>query len=198
MTHRFVPAALLFVFLCAGAAEAQTPSSCIAVPLPSLRGADGDTTELATSLRDMVSSFLTGPSVRVVTLDARLAQHAMEEARQKTCASVLTLTFTRKRSGGNGGLGRVLGSAAGAAAWHVPYSGAASAAARSAAAAAADLATHTRAKDEWTLEYKLVAVEGSKTLESGSEKQKAGSDGEDVVTPLIEKMAGEVVTAVTK
>ena len=199
MTRRLIFAAFVFAIVCVAApAAAQTEAHCVAVPLPSLRGAEGDTTQLATSIREMVSSYLTGPSVRVVPLDARLAIHAVEEAKQKACPTVLTVTLTRKRSGGGGGLGRVLGSAAGAAAWHVPYTGAASAAARSAAAAAADLASNTRAKDEWTLEYRLVATEGAKTLRSGDEKKKARSDGEDVVTPLVETMATEVVGAIAK
>ena len=175
----------------------QTPSHCIAVPLPSLRGAEGDTSALATSVREIVSTFLTSPSVKIVPLEARLAQPALDEARQKSCETVLTLTLTRKRSGG-GGMGRVVGSAAGAAAWHVPYTGAASAAARGAAAAASDLAANTQAKDEWSLEYRLAPTAGAKALASGNEKLKANSDGEDVVTPLVERMATAVYAAVVK
>ena len=198
MTRRLVLFTMTLGSLFVGTtAHAQTEPRCVAISLPSLRGAEGDTTELATALRDMATSYLTGPSVRVVNLDARLPQPALDEARQKSCGTLLTLILTRKRSGG-GGFGRVLGSAAGAAAWHVPYSGAASAAARSAAAAAADLASNTRAKDEWSLEYRLVSTEGTRALASGNDKKKADSDGEDVVTPLVEKMAGDVYTAITK
>ena len=189
--------AILFCGTPAAAQEPAPPSHCVAVPLPSLRGAEGDTTELAKALREMVTGFLTGPSMRVVPLDARLPQLALEEARQKSCATVLTLTLTRKRSGG-GGLGRVLGSAASTASWYVPYHGAATVAARTAAAAAADIAANTRAKDEWSLEYRLVPAEGAKTLRQGTEKKKADSDGEDVVTPLVEKMATAVVEVIAK
>ena len=202
MTSRLLPfivTVTLALVLTASRTDAQTPSPghCIGVPLPSLRGAEGDTSALATSVREIVSTFLTGPSIRIVPLDARLAQPALDEARQKSCETVLTLTLTRKRSGG-GGVGRVVGSAAGAAAWHVPYSGAASAAARGAAAAASDLAANTQAKDEWALEYRLAPTQGTKPLSSGTEKLKANSDGEDVVTPLVEKMATAVYAAVTK
>lgn len=191
-------AALTLAVLCvASPLGAQTSSDiCIAIPQPSLRGADGNTAELATSLRDLVSSFLAGPSLRVVSLEARLPQHAAEEARQKDCGTVLTMTFTRKRS--SGGLGRAIGSAAGAAAWHVPYGGAAGAAARSAAVAASNIASNTRAKDEWSLEYRLVSVADGKSLRSGKEKKKADSDGEDVVTPLVEQMAIAVASSVVK
>ena len=202
MTSRLLPfivTVTLALVLTASRTDAQTasPGHCIGVPLPSLRGAEGDTSALAASVREIVSTFLTGPSIRIVPLDARLAQPALDEARQKSCETVLTLTLTRKRSGG-GGMGRVVGSAAGAAAWHVPYTGAASAAARGAAAAASDLAANTQAKDEWSLEYRLAPTEGTKIKSSGTEKLKANSDGEDVVTPLVERMATAVYAAVVK
>jgi hypothetical protein len=49
-------------------------------------------------VRDLLTSFLTGPSMQVVPIDARLASQAIEEARQKTCGRVLTAALTRKRS----------------------------------------------------------------------------------------------------
>ena len=200
MIRRSCVAAVALAILCsASAPDAQTaPQNCVAIPVPSLRGVDGDATELATSVRELADSFLAGPSLRVVPLEARLAVHAVEEARQKECGTLLVITLTRKRSGGGGGLGRVLGSAANAAAYHTPYGGAAAAAARSAAVAAANIASNTRAKDEWTLEYRLTSVGDGKALRSGSRKKKADADGEDVVTPLAEQMATEVVTAIIK
>lgn len=180
-------AAALFVPTAAGA-----ETTCIALPLPSVRGADGNATELATSLRDLVSSYLTGPSLRTVLLDARLADQALEEARQKNCPTVLSITLTRKKSGG-GAFGRALGDAAGAAAWHLPHgSSAASSAARGAAmagsAAASSLASNTRARDELQVEYRL-SSDGRRALHEGRDSQKAASDGEDLVTPLVERMA---------
>jgi hypothetical protein len=174
---------------------------CVALPLPSLRGADGSSTDLATALRDLVSSFLTGPSLRTVALDARLAEHAEEEARQKDCATVLTITLTRKKSGG-GKFGRVLGDAAGAAAWHMPYGAtAATTAARSAAivgaTAASSMAQNTRAKDELQIEYRLSVGEQTASRD-GKDSAKAKADGEDLVTPLVERMATIVSAAVTK
>ena len=182
-----------------------TPSSsptskCIALPLPSLRGAEGSSTELATALRDLVSTFLTGPSLRTISLDARLTEQAIEEARQKTCDSLLTITLTRKRSSG-GGFGRVLGDAAGAAAWHMPY-GAMATAARSVAiagsTAVSSMASNTRAKDELQLEYRLLSGTGTQpVLRDGKDSAKAKADGEDLLTPLVERMA-TVIAAESK
>lgn len=179
-------------------AYAQTSTPCVAIPLPTLRGADSAAPELAGGLRDLTSSFLKGPSRRTVALEARLADQAQEEARGQDCGSVLTITLTRKRGGG--GLGRALGDAAGAAAWHLPYGGstAKSTAIRSAAiagtAATSTMASNTRAKDEMQIEYRLASNAGA-TLREGKDRAKASADGEDLVTPLVERMAGVVAAA---
>ena len=209
---RFVSALLVVVPLCwsaaARAATEPTQSSepkpistrCIALPLPTLRGAEGSATDLATGVRDLVSSFLTGPSLRTVVLGARLAELAAEEAREKDCGAVLTIALTRRRSGG-GGLGRMLGDAAGAAAWHLPYGGSAakSTAIRSAAIAGSSavsrIAANTRARDEMQIEYRLSSDDRT-TLREGKDRAKATADGEDLMTPLIERMAAAIVAAV--
>ena len=175
-------------------------AGCVAMPLPSLRGADGSAPELAAGLRSLVSSFLTGPSLRTVPLEARLPDQAVEEARQKGCPIVLSVTWTRKRSG-SGGLGRVLGQAADATAWRLPYgSSAGTIAARSAAiagaSAASNIASNVRAKDEMELEYRLVS--GTTSMHDGRDRAKAKSDGEDLVTPLAERMAMAVAGALPR
>jgi hypothetical protein len=212
---RLVPSRSVAIAVCAlltipaGRAAAQTaappPSSarCVALPLPTLRGADGSATELASGLRDLVSSFLKGPSIRTVPLEARLVEQAAEEAREQGCGTMLTITLSRKKRGGSGGLGRLLSDAAGAAAWNLPYGGSAarSTAVRSAAiagtAAAATLASNTTAKDELQIEYRLSASTGA-AIHAGQDRAKARADGEDLVTPLVERMAGAVAAALPR
>jgi hypothetical protein len=65
--------------------------------------------ELSTTSRDLIASFLAGPSSRTIALGSRIMENAIEEAREKR--RVLLVTLTRKRSTG-GGFGRVLGEAA--------------------------------------------------------------------------------------
>jgi len=185
---------------------AATPASaptCIAIVLPSAKGIDGDATEFATSLRDLFVSYLTGPSLRAITLEARLASQAIEEARQKECGHVLLTSITRKRDDGSG-WGRALGHAAGTAAWYgVPYGGgAASAAARGAAVAGAHaistMAGTTRAKDEVTLEYRFGPVDGAMRASPKTEKAKAKNNGEDLLTPLVEKASESVAATILR
>ena len=172
---------------------------CVALVLPSVTGVEGSATATATGIRDLFSSYLTGPSIRSIALEARLPSQAAEEARLKGCTNVLTTTLTFKRRGGGSGVAQALGRAASAAAWHVPYAGTASgAAARSAAIsgaeAAASIAGSTQEKDEVALDYKLTLAGGR--ILTKSDKAKAQSSGEDLITRLVERASEAVLTAV--
>ena len=180
----------------------QTPTACIAIVLPSVRGIEGNATEMGSVVRQLFESYLKGPSLQAVELEARLASQATAEARQKECGHVLTATLTRRR-GGSGVLGKVLGGAAGSAAWHIPGgatvgSALARGAAWGAAQAVASLASTTRAKDELRLEYRLSSAAGATELGPKTDTLKAKVDGEDLLTPLVEKAAEAIVAAVVK
>jgi hypothetical protein len=64
-------------------------------------------------------------------------------------------------------------------------------------AAASTIASNTRAKDELQIEYRLASVNGA-VLTEGKDQAKASADGEDLVTPLVERMAGAVVAVVPR
>lgn len=192
----------------AGTAREAAPlqpgnQACIAIVLPSVHGVDGSATDVAGSLRELFMSYLTGPSLRAIALEARLASQAVEEARQKGCEHILISTVTRKRDTG-GGLGRVLGQAAGTAAWHaVPYGGGAGAAAARGAAIAggqaiSTMAATTRAKDEVRLDYRFGTVDTAVRATPRHDKLKARADGEDVLTPLVERAAEAIAATVVK
>ena len=53
--------------------------ACVAIVLPSATGVEGDALAFSTSLRDLFASYLTGPSVRAINLEARLASLAFED-----------------------------------------------------------------------------------------------------------------------
>ncbi len=180
------------------AVAAQPAPACIGVIMPAVKGGDGSATDAAIAAQQAFVSFLSGPSLKVMPLEARLTAHGLEEARLKGCERVLIVSLTRKTGGGGGSrLGRIVGQAGSTAAWHLPGGSAGAAAARTAAAAGSqavqDLASGTRAKDEMRVEWKLVAGESGKQVGSGSEKAKAESDGEDLLTPLVYKIAEVIV-----
>jgi hypothetical protein len=68
--------------------------------------------------------------------------------------------------------------------------------AQTAITSAANVSSNTKAKDTITLEYSLVSTEGGAVKNSDSMKAKAKSDGEDVLSPMFEKMAEAVLVAV--
>jgi hypothetical protein len=183
------------------APAADAGGACVALVMPSATGIDGDATAFASSMRDLFASYLSGPSLRAVNLESRLASQAIEEARQKECDHVLLTKIARKRDAG-GGWGRALGQAAGTAAYYgIPYGvGVGAAVARGAAVAGAHaistLAATTRAKDEVTLEFRLGTVDTVLRASPRAQKAKAKSDGEDLLTPLVEKASESIAASV--
>lgn len=93
----------------------------------------------------------------------------------------------------------MVGQAGTTAAWSLPGGGVGSAVARGAAVAAsqtaAELAVSTKAKDEMRLEYRLAQTDGGPTFGPRTETAKAKVDGEDLLTPLVERVAEAVAAA---
>ena len=185
--------------------EASPPpagAACVAIVLPSVTGAAGNATDLATAVRDLFVSYLTGPTINAVPLESRLPSQAVLEARQKECGHVVIPSVVRKRKEGSK-WGSALGNAAGTAAWHVPYGGTAGAAAAragavAAAQTAATLAADTRAKDEIELAYRVGTPDTVVQAKAVTSKAKARNDGEDLLTPLIERAAEGIAAVATK
>jgi hypothetical protein len=186
------------------AADVSAPptAACIAIVLPSVQGIDGSAGDVSGALRQLLTSYLTGPSLKAVALEARLQSQAVEEARQKGCGHILTTTLTRKRARG-GLLGKALGQAAGTAAWYVPgVASTGGAMARGAVIAGAQavstVASSTKAKDEMRLDYGFSSLDEASKVTPVTLKAKAATDGEDLLTPLAEKTAEAVAAAVSK
>jgi len=178
------------------------PSTCIAFVLPSVQGVEGDATAVGTSLRELFASFLRGPSMQVVLLEARLAAHAVEEARLKDCAHVLSVMVTRRRAGSGGStFGQIVGQAGSSAAWGLPMGGVGAAVARGATVATtqaiSELAASTRSRDEIRLDYRVTSLDGRITVGPRMDRAKAKSDGEDLLTPMVER-AAEAIAAASK
>jgi hypothetical protein len=171
----------------------------IGLVLPTVQVTAGDAAQTAEAVRNSFASHLNAPGVEVVTLNAASAS----EARQKQCDYMLSVSMTVKKGGGGSMFGRSIGNIAGAAAGHIPGgSTAGSAAARSATIAgvytAATIAGNTKAKDELTLEYRVDYAERPSTLLADTAKAKAKADGEDILTPQVEKASQAILAAVRK
>ncbi len=206
MTWRkvFAAAAMLMLFSVPGMAAAQDPQpaplACVAIVMPSFEGAEGNATQMATAVRDLFASYLTGPSMRAVALDARLPSQAAEEARQKQCRHLLVVKLTQKHHG-RSVLGNAVAQAAGTAAWYIPGGGAAGAVVRGTAAGAAQavsvIADSTHAKDEVQMQYSLTGSSDGSALLAKTDKAQAHADHEDLLTPLVERAATAIAAAVS-
>lgn len=183
------------------ATDARSTDVCLAVVQPLVTGVEGQADEVASAVRNLFVSFLTGPSMKAIPLEARLASQANEEARQKNCPQVLTMTLEEKHHGDHHKF-KAITQAAGNAAGYVPYTGMASHVGVGAAVvgteAVASAASTTRAHDEMTLNYSVASADGKTILPRKSDKAKANSDGEDLITPLVAKAAEVIAAAVGK
>lgn len=180
-------------------ARAQNPA-CVALTLPSVQGVDGPAANYGAGVRDLFASYLTGPSIKTITLEARLPSQAALEARQKECGQVLLASVTRKRSDGK--KGGILGQAAGVAVMRTPLGGGVAGAVASGATWAGGEAIYrfssqVRAKDEIELSYRLGPPDAVEAARPVTSKAKAKTDGEDVLTPLVEKAATAIVASAT-
>ena len=157
------------------------------------------------AVRETFTSFLTGPTLVVQPLTARLQSQVREEAKLNGCQFLLlpSVKHARKSGGGRGLLGQVASGAVQQGAWSVGSSAGtvgrvvAGAATGAVSIAAYDYAASSRNKDELTLSCRLEAASGAVLLEK-SEKRKAASDGEDLLTPLVQHAAEAVANAASR
>jgi hypothetical protein len=122
---------------------------------------------------------------------------AAEEAKQKGCAPLLITTIQRK-PGSSSKFIKAMGQAASATSWNLPYGGsAASAVARAGTSAGlqtvSSLAQSTKARDEVSIEYRLVSADGRVQFGPKTERRTAKADGEDLLTPIVAHMAENIV-----
>ncbi|HEX9962840.1 MAG TPA: hypothetical protein VGB00_18050 [Pyrinomonadaceae bacterium] len=135
--------------------------------------------QMAASIREIIGARFKGSGVEIIALDARLPQAIINEAVEKSCFYVLQTTVSRKRSGAKlNSLSPV--TSLSASAQTVLYT-------------AADLASTTKSKDEFTFEYSLISIDDNAVKAKNSFTTKAKADGEDILSPVIEKMMQAVL-----
>lgn len=174
----------------------------IVMPKASFTTEGVDNNQMALGIREAVAGYFQGTEVEIVALEARIPQALASEAKEKGCAYILNVAVSQKKGGG--GFGKMFATVAPIVSSVVPMAGVAggvagqvaSSVAQTAVMSAANMSSNTKAKDTITLEYSLNAVEGGAVKVSNSAKAKAKSDGEDVLSPMMEKMAESVLVAV--
>jgi hypothetical protein len=152
----------------------------------------------------MINQYLNGPSEEIIALSALLSSQIDAEAKVKECDYVLYSTISEKM-GGSGAAGFLR--KASPMASMIPLAGLAggravamggAVAGTAAAGAAASAASTVRAKSEVTFDYKLMVPGNDTPVLANTEKAKAKEDGEDVISPIIERAATAILAEVAK
>lgn len=172
--------------------------------------------DYSTPIRNAEVALMNGPAVEIAALDSHIAMQLQAEAQQKQCDYILYSRVTVKHSSG-GGFGKFMKMAAPVAsmtplgAMGRGVGGAVAAQAAGAAASAAAMSAQQQAmnqlsgfngqiksKDDVTVQYQLVATGQTPPVQQNSLQGKAKSDGEDVLTPLLQQAATSILTEVSK
>jgi hypothetical protein len=158
--------------------------------------------DLSAAVQNTLMQYLKVPNVEVITLDARLSSAIDSEAKQKECDYVLFINASHKKGGGGGfGMfGKVLAPAIGATG--IGHTGStagniAGQVATQSIVSAGNASANVKSKDEITLDVKMQQPGGAAVL-TKQVKKKASSNGEDIITPLVEQIAQAVVDTAGK
>ena len=156
--------------------------------------------DLSAAVRNTLAQRLNSPNIEVVVIQAESLGGIDTEARQKECDYLIRSTVSHKKGGGGfGGFGSVLGSAIANTVGHSGNTAAniAGQVAAEAVITAASVSAGVKAKDEVSLDLKLNTIDGSPVL-AKAYKAKAKSNGEDIISQVVEQAAQAVMSAVTK
>ena len=159
--------------------------------------------DLSSAVQNTLTSYLKMPNVEVIPLEARLASALQSEAQEKECDFVINTTVSHKKGGG-GGFGSMFGSALGSAVGSVGIGHTGSAVgnvvgqvATHAIVSAATVSSQMKAKDEITLDMKLNNAAGESAL-AKVYKAKAKSNGEDIISGVVEQAATAIAATLGK
>ena len=178
--------------------------SVVRIGLPTVKtGAVGEgisAQELAAAIQNSLGEYLKGTKVELVPLDAKLASTIETEAREKQCDFVLYAQISHKKGGG-GGFGKMFSQIAPMMTSVVPGAGGmggaiAGSVVSTAVTTAATASANVKPKDELTLDIKL--QNGAAIALAKQYKAKAKSDGEDIISPMIEQAAQAILDAAAK
>ena len=171
-------------------------------------GQDDSGQEASEAIRGQWISILTGPTVEVVAIEAKIPLQINIEAEQKGCDFVLYTSLSKKTK--TGIFGNLINAVVPVLTNRIPKGenvdpngSYINTTQQTVTQAGTDIASNliaakTGAKDVITLDFNLIAVNGMTPTLKNSLKTKAKSDGEDVLSPLIEKAAEEVLQAAMK
>ncbi len=159
--------------------------------------------DLSAAIQNSLSSYLKGTKVEIIPLEAKLASAQADEAKQKECDYILTATASHKKGGGGGfgGFGKMLGSVVSQTG--IGHTGSAvgniaGQMATTAIVSATSLSGSVKSKDELTLDLAIVSAANNSSVFVKQFKAKAKSNGDDIISTVVEQAAQAIVDTVGK
>jgi hypothetical protein len=172
--------------------------------------------DFSTPIRNVEVALMSGPAVEIAGLESHVPMQLQAEAQQKQCDYIMySGVIVKHSSGGSFGKFMKIGQTAASLnpAVMMTKSVGSIVAAQGAAAAASQIAAQQmqqqavsqlagfngqiKSKDDVTVQYQLVATGQNTPLLQNTLQGKAKSDGEDVLTPLLQQTANAVLTQVS-
>jgi len=153
--------------------------------------------ELSAAIQNTLAEYLKGPKIEIVRIEAKLPSAIDAEAKEKECDYVIYTNVSHKKGGGGFGMFSKIAPVVGGI---LPSTGATNTVAGSVATqsvyTAANVSGNIKSKDEITLDVKVNTPGTSVAVLSKQAKAKAKSDGEDIISPLVEQIAQAIVDAI--
>jgi hypothetical protein len=157
--------------------------------------------DLAAAVQNTLLQKLKAPNIEVVAIEAKVSSAIDAEAHSKECDFVVSLNTSHKKGGGGFGMFKaiapVLSSVAPSAGATAGTGGYIVGSAASEAITATAVAGHMKSKDELTLDVKLNRT-GSTLVFEKVLKAKAKSNGEDIISQVVEQAAQGIVETLSK
>ncbi len=157
--------------------------------------------DLSAAIQNTLGTYLKGTKIEIVPLEAKLAAALTGEAKEKECDFVLYASAAHKKGGGGFGFGKMLaqtvaqtglghtGSVAGNIAGQV---------ATTAIVTAGSMSGNVKSKDELTLDLKVQSPVDNSSPLTKQFKAKAKSDGDDIISAVVEQAAQAILDAIGK
>lgn len=161
-----------------------------------------DAAQFGAAIQQSLSEYLKTPEVELVLIEAKLASAIEAEVKEKNIDYLVSAVVSHKKgSGGFGMFGKiapVLGQVAPIAGVGGSVAGQiAGSVATTAIMTAASMSQNVKAKDSIELNVSVQKAGDKSIVLSKQLKAKAKSNGEDIITPLIEQSAQAIIDAAT-
>jgi hypothetical protein len=212
MKKLFVLICLSLLITCFGAISLQAQDTNVkagkirigVLPVKTAGVGEGiDPAQFGAAIQNSLGEYLKTPEVEIVPIEAKLASAIEAELREKAIDYVVSATVAHKKGGG--GFGGMFGTIAPVLGQVAPMAGIggsvagqiAGTVATTAIMTAATMSQNVKAKDSVELNVSVQKAADKSTVLTKQFKGKAKSNGEDIITPLIEQSAQAIIDTAT-